>query len=130
MLGETPIEYMNFIKKQSEENSWEIIDIMKHPIYSSSDPSDFVSLIRYSQMVITDSFHGSVFSLLYHKKLYLLERLGVEDMSSRLSTLWNLFNVKIEKIDGISLVNVNWDSFEKKLVKLREESISYLKQNL
>lgn len=32
------------------------------------DPFDFIRLIRDAKYVVTDSFHGSVFSILFHKK--------------------------------------------------------------
>lgn len=31
-------------------------------------PEDFLSLIKYSEMVVTDSFHGTAFSLIFEKK--------------------------------------------------------------
>lgn len=31
-------------------------------------PEDFLSLIKYSEMIVTDSFHGTAFSLIFEKK--------------------------------------------------------------
>ena len=38
--------------------------------YSVEGPEMMVSLIAYAEIVFTSSFHGLVFSLLYHKELY------------------------------------------------------------
>lgn len=131
MLGDISQEYKDYIEHTSADNNWKIIDIVNDPNYSGSNPSDFVGLIRESQMVITDSFHGSVFALLYHKSLVLLDRIGTFNMSSRLSTLLNKFEIAYLKEDGISLCKVNnWERFEKVLNVERKQSIDYLKENL
>lgn len=36
-------------------------------LFLNSSPSDFLSLIKYSSFVITDSFHGTAFSLIFEK---------------------------------------------------------------
>lgn len=55
-------------------------------------PAEFVSLVLHASMVITDSFHASVFSLIFKRSLYIVRRQGAEDMSSRIRTL-------IDKLD-------------------------------
>lgn len=130
-LGELTDEYKEYINKISNETNGVVIDIMNHPNFSGSNPSDFIGLIRDSQMVITDSFHGSVFSLLYHKRLVLLERKGTYDMMSRLKTLWDKFGISLKVYNGISLVSeIDWSTFEEKLSKEREYAINYLQTNL
>lgn len=132
LLGEKSIAYQNYICGIAKKNNLEIIDLTNHPRYSASNPSEFVGLIRDSQMVITDSFHGSVFSLLYHKDLVLLDRLGNFDMSSRLQTLWSKFGIKPINIDnGIyEIFGTKWSEFELILEKERKQAKAFLSNSI
>lgn len=132
LLGETSIAYQNYICATAKKNNWEIIDLTNHTKYSASNPSEFLGLIRDSQMVITDSFHGAVFSLLYHKDLVLFDRLGCFDMSSRLQTLWDKFKIRPNKVNtGIYEVkNTNWCEFEYILEEEREKANAYLSTSI
>lgn len=91
-LGERTEEYNNWIKHIMELNKInEIID------FSDSDnrdicecgPCGFLSLIDHSDHVFTDSFHCTVFSLLFDKKFTVFRRkqLGFEKMFGRLEDL-------------------------------------------
>ena len=130
ILGNMSQEYKEYIDRASTNNNWKIIDIMNDPNYSGSNPSDFVGLIRDSQMVITDSFHGAVFSLLYHKKMALLGRIGAHDMSSRLSTLLRTFNIEGIQNKGVMQLDVDWAQFEEQLLKEQKLALNFLQNNL
>lgn len=130
ILGDMSQEYKDYIDQISADNNWKIIDIMNDLNYSGSNPSDFVGLIRDSQMVITDSFHGTVFSLLYHKQLTIFNRIGTYDMSSRLSTLLRTFNIKGMQNDSVMRLDVDWAQFEELLSKEQKLALNFLQNNL
>jgi hypothetical protein len=68
-----------------------LFDIMK-PEYYAFDPSEVLYTIKNADYVLTDSFHGSVFSILFHKNFYVFNRNeGGSSMGSRLETLLNKF---------------------------------------
>lgn len=54
-------------------------------------PPDFISLIKYSACVFTDSFHTSVFSIIYHKEFFIFDRSSSQSMGSRIVSLLDLF---------------------------------------
>ena len=54
-------------------------------------PGDFMSLIKYSDAVFTDSFHASVFSILYEKNFFVFPRSQGEKMSNRITSLTKMF---------------------------------------
>ena len=62
--------------------------------FDDADPSDFISLIKHAEYVFTDSFHATVFSLLYEKEFYSFPRGDAKEMGSRLLTLTELFGCK------------------------------------
>ena len=60
-------------------------------------PQQFVSLIAYSSFVCTDSFHGTVFSLLYHKQFFSFRRFKsnyAASTNSRLDSLLEPLKLK------------------------------------
>lgn len=63
--------------------------------YVLADPLDFVYLIKNADCVLTDSFHGSVFSILYDKQFAVTKRthLGKVSQTSRILSLLRLFGL-------------------------------------
>lgn len=60
----------------------------------SMDPSEFVWLIRNSYMVLTDSFHATVFSIIFNKKFLIVKRDTIEeDISTRITGLIEMFKI-------------------------------------
>lgn len=57
------------------------------------DPSAFISLIKNASYVVTDSYHGSIFSLIYEKEFVCLKRFSDQDNHSQNSRLYNLFKL-------------------------------------
>ena len=69
----------------------------------------WISLIYYAKFVITDSFHGTVFSILYHKPFYTFSRTGVkESMDTRVVSLLKL----LELTDRFEPENITLDGVE------------------
>ena len=77
--------------------------------FSKSDtraigPAEFISLIENSEMVFTDSFHGTVFSLLFHRLFFTVQRPyqeGFGEMSSRLETLLDMVEMRERLVDSV-----------------------------
>lgn len=103
LLGDNQ-KHREYIKKIAKKNNLKIVYIPYSVVYSKSghladrcfgdyriskcDPFDFLDLIDNAELVITDSFHASAFSIIFHKDFYSLERVvGRNNMNSRLETL-------------------------------------------
>lgn len=99
------------------------------------DAADFVNLIRHAEYILTDSFHGSVFSILNHKKFMTFNRFnaGANSRNSRIDSLCILLGLSERRYNG-DIMNVEKDidyrAVEEKLEKLRADSIKYLKTAL
>jgi polysaccharide pyruvyl transferase WcaK-like protein len=64
--------------------------------YYPTGPQDFIGLIRSSELVVTDSFHAVVFSLLFERDVVLIERQGKSySMLSRFSSLCRLLGLEM-----------------------------------
>lgn len=102
-------------------------------------PADFVSLIKYSRYVFTDSFHAVVFSLIYKKEFFVFQRDSCKTMGSRIYSLLDLFEAgnhfcdteKKENIDYInSLSPINYNREFVKFETAKKDSAEYLIGNL
>lgn len=68
---------------------YEIIDIMEKNFLGISrrlGPGEFLYLLSWADIVLTNSFHATVFSILYDKDVYSFNR-GDLDMNSRIKSL-------------------------------------------
>ena len=99
-------------------------------------PREFVWLLQHADAVCTDSFHGSVFSLIFHRPLVIAERSDANaDMSSRLDTLCHAFGMEdcrasSESFEPSLIYGREWGSFEERLSELRESSTRWLQRAL
>lgn len=109
-------------------------------------PGEFVGLIRDAEYVITDSFHASVLSILFHKKFLVLPIDKVPTDKSKNIRLRDLLGsfclrqrfLEEEKSQQISLQKalsilntpIEYAQAEEQLDILREQSICFLVRNL
>lgn len=104
---------------------------LKKYLNSNLTIQDWLSSIYYSDLVITDSFHGCVFSILFHKDFYVMRNdIGG---NTRINSLLSLFSLE-DRLIGKNLVNnastINWELVEKKLQLMRNFSIDFLNKAL
>ena len=97
---------------------------------------EWVSFIANAEYVITNSFHGTVFSLLFHRQVvvYMLKG-GASSTNSRISTLEKmcekgLIVKKASDFPKILQEKVDWNIFEKNKEELRKTGIDFLQKHL
>lgn len=97
----------------------------------------FLWLIKNAETIMTDSYHGSIFSLLFHKNLWIFQRFVESDpicQNSRIRQLRNNFNLGQRIITATSLIDetkaIDYDYFESRLKELRASSLDFLKKAL
>ena len=84
-----------------------------------------------AEMVVTDSFHGTVFSIIFNKPFWVIgnESRGMARFESLLS-LFDLQNRLITDVPRNIHENIDWYCVNKKLSELKIESIEFLTTNL
>lgn len=94
---------------------------------------DWLSDIRDAAMVVTDSFHGSVFSIQFHRPFLSIvnNKRGADRFTSLLSKL-ELTNRLVNETTNISNMSndIDWNIVESKLSVEREASMNFLKNAL
>lgn len=136
-LGDIPEDRKKEIERIAQENNCEIINILdKNDPFYISGPSEFLYLEKNAFLICTDSFHSSVFAILYNRPFVVFDReqKGVESMNSRIDTLINKFKLKNRRYNGkcITKENLNHDYTEayKILEKERKKAKEFLEKAL
>lgn len=124
-LGELSEERKKEIERIAKENNCEIINILdKNSPFYECGPSEFLYLEKNAFLICTDSFHSSVFAILYNRPFIIFDReqKNLVSMNSRLETLIKKFKLKDRKFEGkITEKNLNHDYTE--AYKILEEEI-------
>ena len=100
------------------------------------DARDFVKLLANASYVCTDSFHGTVFSIIFHRKFCTFYRVkpNVSNSThSRIDSLLEMFNLTDRLFDGNIMnieKNMDDDNVKTKLENFRQLSISFLSRAL
>lgn len=95
----------------------------------SLSPEEFVWTIHHCKRLYTDSFHGVVFAVLFHKDFYVYQReyVGVADQSSRIRSILLHLNLSNQFITDIKTdTSPDYSLSDSILAKDREKSYSYL----
>lgn len=137
-------KYRKIVEKYAMENDCEIIgysacnkDNEWMKLYKNIGPCEFLWLIDNAQSVFTDSYHGTIFSLLFHKNFWTFERFNKEDsicQNSRIFQLAKMFSIGDRIITDDSIIdtceNIDFNEFEKNLELKKKDSIRFLKEAL
>ena len=100
-LGELSKENEREIERIAKEYNCEIINILdKNSPFYACGPSEFLYLEKNAFLICTDSFHSSVFAILFRKPFLVFERLTRSSMNSRLETLLEKFKLESRKYSG------------------------------
>lgn len=93
-------------------------------------PDKFVGLISKAELVLTDSFHATVFSIIYERPFAVYNRKGTgSKMGSRLSSLLNMCDLsgrKRELVDETNLFSCDFESAKKNIEREKIHSIAFL----
>ncbi len=98
-------------------------------------PCEFLNLIRNAEYVCTDSFHATVFSILYKKEFFEFKRYVKKTKMStnnRIETLFDSLGIKDrifvgdENVSDLLDKKIDYSSIQVKLDMMREEAYKYL----
>lgn len=135
MFGDDPLAY-EYVNRCSKTMNLPVVCQCNTPEsvnnvleYSGNDgPSEFLSRIRNAEYIITDSFHGTVFSILYHKDFATLSR---GNISTRMEDLLERLNLKSRFVENPEITGVlepisNYEKIDANIADWRDESIMFL----
>lgn len=111
------------------------LDMCKYNLNGVVNVESWLSDIYHSSFVVTDSFHGAVFSIIFNKPFIVIT--NKERGLARFESLLEQFDLKKRCVDSDSLesfdfilTEIDWNSVNQKLHNRRCESIKYLSSSL
>lgn len=130
------VNMINFAKMLSKVQKLKVIVITSSykPILSVKTlrdigPIKWLNLIKNAEYIITNSFHGLAFSLIFNKQFF-VELLSNSDSNARMIELLEDMNLSSRLIsdwqDIVKLDNIEFDNVNKKIKEVRKESIEYI----
>ena len=99
--------------------------------YQTASPEEYVGLFEQAEFVITSSFHGTAFSVIFNKPFFSIAH--GSDKDSRQKTIMNNLGVIdrfVSKNATPSFKTLDYTVPNQKLKELREKSVQFLKDNL
>ena len=101
--------------------------------YWDAGPDEFISVIKNASYVFTDSFHSSVFSILYHVPFFTFPKVGKAQMS-RIINLQKILNIDSRMVYNENDINcvfqkkIDWKSVDEILDGKRIISQQYIRK--
>lgn len=133
-------EYWNYVDKARASTRKKVLVVpldqenTDYDYIENAGPKEFVWLIKNADIVITDSFHATVFSVLFHKDFYVLPRFDENNLQSQnirliellerhgLSERWIVDTCSFERKD-----RGNFDKSDDVLKQRKSHGMSFLK---
>lgn len=130
-LGNFSEEKQKVVEKFAYDNDCEIIDILDEKSFYATGPSEFLYLIKNAFLVITDSFHSCVFSIIFNRPFLIFDRdqERMRNMYSRIETLLQKFELNNRKFEGViddSHINVDYSHVDNILFKEQQKVKEFL----
>lgn len=137
-------EYWEVVQKLQRLTGYRVVIIpirfnsylQKYDIRISTGPEDFIGLIKNAELIITDSFHGTIFSLIFQKDFYVFKRFkdkAKDSQNSRIYNILKLVNLENRLIQKNFLIRSkndiyidNYECVNRLLNEKIESSISFL----
>lgn len=137
ILGEISRSKRKKIFDFANTNNLEIIDLAMGPSDWSDTivaPREYLSYIKNASAVFTDSFHGTIFSILFERPFVTYKRKGSsESMLSRINTLLSKFEFESRIEDNIGdlekVFEIKFSHIESILKVEKNKFIEYLNQS-
>ena len=142
------IEHRKFAEKLRDKTGYKIVSLNhadEYVKYSDTfaditpydiGPREWINLIKNAEYVCTDSFHGTVFSLLFNKTFFDFRRYSENNKmstNSRIDSLLDLAGVDKnriltgnEDVDTVIKYKINYNNVNKNIDKIRQESKKWL----
>ncbi len=126
-----------YAEKLAKEQNLEIVEIslraenaQKHRMFYEAGVEEFLSLVKHADYIVTNSFHGMIFSVIYQRPFVIFSR---EQCDNKITELLNLFGIK----DRLFVIgnepkpqSIKYEVVHNKIEKERNNSIKFLKQSL
>ncbi len=142
-MGNNP-EQRGFVKRLAKEKNLKVVALLHLDQYIATDeefvdiapwhvsPADFVNLVKNAECVCTDSFHGTVFSIIYSRPFFTFKRfnkkasLSTNTRITSLLTRLGLMDRLVLDMDSKQVFDIDWKKIQSGVSQFRKASSEYL----
>lgn len=135
-------EYWEYANEVSSELDCEIVIVpsvketynVKARVIKDAGPEEWIGLVKNAAYIITDSFHGTVFSLIFNKQFTILKRFSDDNpksQNSRIHTLLNRYDINSRlgvKADIFS--QIDYEKINNSIEQDRIYALNWIKEKL
>lgn len=97
-------------------------------MYGAASPREFVGMFAEAEAVVTNSFHGVIFSLIFGKEFY--AEASNTEKSARIKDLLALFDLSDRLLPYSESKKIDWKKINEILKAEREKSVLWLEDSL
>lgn len=127
-----------YARDLAERNGWKFVEISLRATNAENGSvmrydagvEEFLSLIKHSEMVVTNSFHGMIFSVIFEKVFVAFSR---NECDTKISELLELFGIEDRlMVTGCedNPAPIDYAEVHKRISAARMESLDFLKKEL
>ena len=127
-----------YAEEMARKNGWKIVEISLratnaekgHIMMYKAGVEEFLSLVKNAEYVVTNSFHGLMFSVQFKKQFAIFSR---ETGDSKIAEALELFGLKDHLLTDYqdNILNVDdYDTVHARIAEARESSMEFLKKEL
>lgn len=149
LITDTKIHDVNqelfvYVIHENQSNAEKICGFISDKLYgkkftnhgnSSIGIEEWINFIKRSEIVLTNSYHGMIFSIIYNKPFIIVPVEGVP-MNNRIETLLKLIGLedhliqefREEEVMNIINKEIEWEEVMEEIDFLKKESIDYLEK--
>lgn len=124
----------NFINNLAKELGLKAIPLLANNGEKQKTVGEWLATIKYAKFIITESFHGTMFSLIYKIPMLVLaldasEKNRLPSFFERINILQNriLYNLDYDRAVQIVHEEINWEDVDQKRNLFKDESLDFLK---
>ena len=103
------------------------VKIYHNKIIMNAGPAEFLKLVSEADMIISSSYHGCIFSMIYEKPFYAVVNTNAK---TRISSLLSLFDLKkrvLSEDTRIDMdIDIDYNNIKNKIERERERTKEYL----
>lgn len=126
-----------YAEKLANENGWEIIDISLRAINSESGHimaydagvEEFLGLVKNAKFIVTNSFHGMIFSVQFKKQFVVFSR---EQCDNKIDEMLSLFGLRDRMLftGDEKYLDIDYDHVHCNIENARNESMKFLEEEI
>ena len=127
-----------YADKMAEKYGYKVVEISlqsrnkdRHIMFYQAGIEEFLSLIKYSENVITNSLHASIFSILFHRPISFFQRENAGNKVKELFEQYNLQDMRvIPDAEPVIQRSQDYDMVDGLIESNRKRSLEFLKKAL